>query len=140
MGKLEGRYITLTLVGKNLQLDLTSQGRAKIDEIKEEQILPNDHQILHQLLEDLIANGDMTWDYGNTVAMHGSFIIVGHGGPIRVHTEEDGDVADYWYDNNYAVRDIIVDLAYNYDSISKKMSMLSREPKPVILWLGPTDE
>lgn len=177
MSKLEGRWLTLSLEdNKNLKLELTPEGRERVDEIRAWSQLPftypdkennedpqaylrrcelarneweyndnnplsmNDHQILHELLGDLIENDELTWEYGYITALHGSFIIVGHGGPISVHTEEDGDVADYWYDNFYAVRDIIKDLTYNYDTQGKKMSVLPRYPAPVILWLGPTNE
>lgn len=177
MHKLEGRWLTLTLLDDmNLQLELTPEGRERVDEIKAWGELPfvypdkkdnehpheyfercaraktewdfskdkpnsmNDHQILRELLDDFVLSDDLTWEYGNTVAMHGSFLIIGHWNGLASQVESFGDDATYWYDNFYAVRNIIKDLTYNFDSKGKKMSVLLREPKPVVLWLGPTNE
>jgi hypothetical protein len=65
----------------------------------------NDHDILRSLLGDVVntigrLDREIDFIYGDTVTLHGNFIL--------------SDKESFWYDNLYAIRDIVVDLIYNY--------------------------
>lgn len=103
----------------------------------------NDWDIMKVLMHDILDSGEYTWLPGDTYAMHGSFLLVK--GDFRRITpmHRDGneeleaafDKADYWYDNYYAVRNILVDMIRYYVTDDDERGFA-----PVVLWAGPKED
>lgn len=126
-------YLTLTeLPDGNLQLALTEAGADLATEYQAADW--NDHDILRNLLGSLLViGGGWEWANGDTIAMHGSFLLA--------HGSLDNNDDPYWYDNYYAIRDIIKDLLADYKGpVTEYNGYRTITPRPVILWRGPKNE
>jgi hypothetical protein len=139
-GYLRAVRLAVKYSGPDLRDFLESKGLITAAQWRREpKVFKNDHQMLRMLLAPQLES-DYTFCIGNEYAMHGSFLLLEGKHDLKSKAQADIDkfnAAPYWYDDLYAIRNIIRDLIeFAIDPRSETALYYTSRPRPVILWKG----